>query len=84
LIGRPAFDDLLHMVYSSNNGKMNMVDKDILFEQGIDSSIPDALALTTVRDKRVIIRPQEDDFPSHRDLPDPDYESPPQYPEIGI
>jgi hypothetical protein len=84
LIGRPVFDDLLHIVYSNDNGKMKMVDKDILLEQGIDSSIPDALAMTTAKDKRVIIRPHEDDFPSHRDLPDPYYDESSQFPDIGI
>jgi hypothetical protein len=75
LLGRPIFDDLLYMVYTEQNGKMKMIDKDTLMEQGIDSSIPDAFALTITRDKRVMIRPSEDD----------EWENElPQYPYIGI
>lgn len=79
LLGRPAFDDLLYMVYTDHLGKIKMIDKDTLFEQGIDPSIPDALALTTAKEKRVIIRPKEDD-----PFSDPDYEEGPQYADIGI
>lgn len=81
LIGRPIFDDLLYMVYKEQNGKMKMVDKEELFDQGIDPSIPDALALTTTKDKRVIER-LYDDFPRH-EVFDMDFDSP-QYPDIGI
>lgn len=79
LIKRPVFDDLLHMVYMDHNGKMKMVDKDELFEQGIDPSIPDAISITTAKDKRVIIRPPEDD-----QFGDMYEEESPQYPYIGI
>jgi hypothetical protein len=79
LVKRPLFDDLLHMVYTDHNGKMKMVDKDTLFEQGIDPSIPDAISITTAKDKGVIVRPSDDDVYS-----DPDYEEPPQYSDIGI
>jgi hypothetical protein len=52
-----------------------MIEKDTLIEQGIDSSIPDALALTITRDKRVLIRPSEND----------EWENElPQYTDIGI
>lgn len=61
LLGRPKFDDLGYMMYTEKNGKMKMIEKDVLVEYGIDPSIPDALALTTTKDKRVIIRPHEED-----------------------
>lgn len=62
LIDRPMFDDLLSMIYTDQSGKMKMIDKDTLLEQGIDASIPDALALTTIKEKREINRPREDDY----------------------
>jgi hypothetical protein len=86
LIGRPIFDDLLSMVYTAQNGKMKMIDKEILVEQGIDSSIPDALALTTTKDKREIIYPHEErrQYDPYNDPWDQLNELPPQYPDIGI
>ena len=33
-----------------------MIEKDVLAELGIDPSIPDTLALTTTKEKRVIVR----------------------------
>lgn len=76
LIGRHVFDDLLYMVYTDTNSKRKMIDQDALMEEGIDSSIPDALALTIVKDKRIIQRPtQQEDF-EEDDLP--------QFPYIGI
>jgi predicted phage terminase large subunit-like protein len=62
LVGRPMFDDLLSMVYTDQSGKMKMIDKDTLIDQGIDVSIPDALALTTTKEKREINRPREDEY----------------------
>jgi hypothetical protein len=44
------------MFYVEKNGKMKMIEKDVLAELGIDPSIPDALALTTTKEKRVIVR----------------------------
>ena len=76
LIGRHIFDDLLYMVYTDTNSKRKMIDRDTLTEEGIDSSIPDALALTIAKDKRIIQRPaQQEDF-GEDDLP--------QFPYIGI
>lgn len=82
LIGRPKFDDLAYMMYTEKNGKMKMIEKDILADQGIDPSIPDALALTTTKDKRAIIRPPEDRHDSSYD--DTDYDDGPQFADIGI
>jgi predicted phage terminase large subunit-like protein len=76
LIGRHVFDDLLYVVYTDTNGKRKMIDRETLMEEGIDSSIPDALALTIAKDKRIIQRPtQQEDF-EEDDLP--------QFPYIGI
>lgn len=76
LVGRHVFDDLLYMVYTDTNGKRKMIDRDVLTEEGIDPSIPDALVLTMAKDKRVIQRPvQQEDF-EEDDLP--------QFPYIGI
>lgn len=76
LIGRHAFDDLLYIVYTDTNGKRKMIDRETLMEEGIDSSIPDALALTIAKDKRIIQRPaQQEDF---------EEEDFPQFPYIGI
>ncbi len=76
LVGRHVFDDLLYMVYADTNGKRKMIDRDELTEEGIDSSIPDALVLTIAKDKRIIQRPaQQEDF-EEDDLP--------QFPYIGI
>ncbi|MDP1624873.1 MAG: hypothetical protein Q8L64_03805 [bacterium] len=76
LVGRYLFDDLLYMVYTDTNSKRKMTDRETLMEEGIDSSIPDALALTIAKDKRIIQRPtQQEDF-GEDDLP--------QFPYIGI
>ncbi len=76
LVGHHVFDDLLYMVYTDTNGKRKMIDRETLMEEGIDSSIPDALALTIAKDKRIIQRPaQQEDF-GEDDLP--------QFPYIGI
>lgn len=79
LLGRPTFDTLLYMFYTEKNGKMRMIEKDVLADQGIDPSIPDALALTITKDKRVIVRPKNDD-----EYSDPDYGELAQFPDIGI
>lgn len=76
LVGRHVFDDLLYMVYTDTNNKRKMIDRETLMEEGIDSSIPDALALTIAKDKRIIQRPtQQEDF---------EEEDFPQFPYIGI
>lgn len=76
LVGRHVFDDLLYVVYTDTNGKRKMIDRETLMEEGIDSSIPDALALTIAKDKRIIQRPtQQEDF-EEDDLA--------QFPYIGI
>ncbi len=61
LLGKPRFDNLLYMFYTEHNGKIKMIEKDVLAEQGIDPSIPDALAITTAKDKRIVARPTDDD-----------------------
>ena len=82
VIGRPKFDDLAYLMYTEKDGKMRMIEKDVLADQGIDPSIPDALALTTAKDKRVIIRPPEDRYSEPYD--DMDYDEGPQFADIGI
>lgn len=75
LVGRHVFDDLLYMMYTDTNGKRKMIDRETLMEEGIDSSIPDALALTIAKDKIIIQRPAQQDF---------DEEDFPQFSDIGI
>ena len=58
LLGRPVFDDLLSMVYAEQpDTRIRIIDKEKLLEEGIDSSIPDALALTIVTDKEPEYQP---------------------------
>jgi len=76
LVGHHVFDDLLYMVYTDGNGKRKMIDRETLTEEGIDSSIPDALALTIAKDKRIIQRPAQQENFEENDLP--------QYADIGI
>ena len=76
LVGRYIFDDLLYMVYTDTNGKRKMIDRETLTEEGIDSSIPDALALTIAKDKKIIQRPTQQENFEEEDLP--------QYADIGI
>ncbi len=52
LFPRRTFDDLLHIGYAELSGKTKIIEKEKLFVEGIDSSIPDALALTFVAEKR--------------------------------
>jgi hypothetical protein len=75
LLGNHDFDDLLYICYTDTNGKRKLIERETLASEGIDTSIPDALALTIAKDKRVINRPKEDDY-WEEDLP--------QYPAIGI
>ena len=82
LIGQHKFDDLLYIVYTDQNSKRQIIDREELQDDGIDTSIPDALALTIAKEKRHIIRPPEDRYDDQ--YPDLDFELPPQYPDIGI
>ncbi len=82
LIGRHKFDDLLYIIYADLNGKRSIIDREELQDDGIDTSISDALALTISKEKRHIIRPPEDRYDDQ--YPDPDYDLMPQYPDIGI
>lgn len=66
-----TFDDLLHMGYAEPSGKTKIIDKEKLFAEGIDSSIPDALAITFFTD--------ED---SEEEYIEPAYRL--RYPSIGI
>lgn len=75
IVGFHVFDDLLYICYAEPSGKRKMIGREELAEGGIDSSIPDAFAMTTAKDKRTITRPSEDDFFE---------EDTPQYPAIGI
>jgi predicted phage terminase large subunit-like protein len=75
LIGRHAFDDLLYMIYTESNNKRKLIDRQKLFENGIDTSIPDALALTTAKEKKTLIRPTEDELFEENEL---------LHPEIGF
>jgi predicted phage terminase large subunit-like protein len=52
LVGKTQFDDLLYVTWKENNNRMQIVDTEILKEDGIDISIPDALAMTFVQRKR--------------------------------
>ena len=52
LVGKTQFDDLLYVTWKENNNRMQIVDTEILKEDGIDISISDALAMTFVQRKR--------------------------------
>ena len=82
LIGQHKFDDLLYIIYTDLNSKRIIIDREELQDDGIDTSIPDALGLTITKEKQHIIRPPEDRYDDQ--YPDPDYDLSPQYPEIGI
>jgi predicted phage terminase large subunit-like protein len=71
LFSRPVFDDLSWIAYAEKMGRAKIIDKEKLAEEGIDSSIPDALVLTMVTEKNSF-----DPFIEPED--------PPRYPEIGI
>ena len=75
LLGNHDFDDLLYICYADQSGKRKLIEREVLASEGIDTSIPDALALTIAKDKRAISRPNEDDYWE---------EDSPQYPTIGI
>jgi hypothetical protein len=53
LFGKLEFDELLEIQYTDTQGNtIQIIDKEKLLEEGIDSSVPDALALTFVVDKQ--------------------------------
>jgi predicted phage terminase large subunit-like protein len=62
LVGQNTFDDLLYMTYIEQGGKRKMADTDSFIEDGIDTSIPDALAMTFAKEKRAVIRPTEEEI----------------------
>ncbi len=72
LFNRPKFDDLIYVTWKDKDGKMEIVDKETLREDGVDISIPDALAMTFVWGKR------------NNNYPIEEYEEEMLYPEIGI
>jgi predicted phage terminase large subunit-like protein len=75
LFGRPAFDDLLDIVWTEHGNKMRIIDRETLAEQGADSSIPSALAMTYVKGVKILKeRPIDEDV----------YYDGPQYADIGI
>jgi hypothetical protein len=52
LFNRPRFDDLLYITWKEHDNNMQIIDKEILREDGVDISIPDAIAMTFVYEKR--------------------------------
>lgn len=74
LVDQHVFDDLLYIIYNENNNKRKLIDRYELFEDGIDTSIPDALALTITKDKRHIPIYDESELEEEEMM----------YPEIGI
>ena len=52
LLNRLRFDDLLYITWKEHDNSMQIIDKETLREDGIDVSIPDALAMTFVYEKR--------------------------------
>jgi predicted phage terminase large subunit-like protein len=81
LFGKPIFDDLLSIVWTEHGNKMKIIDRETLAEDGTDSSIPSALAMTMVKEvKKMPDTRQFEDDPFN----DPYYDSAPQFPEIGI
>ncbi len=75
LVGQNTFDDLLYMTYTEQGGKRKMAERDGFIEDGIDTSIPDALAMTFAKEKRVVIRPTEEEIEDGDEM---------LHPEIGI
>ncbi|MEI6305142.1 MAG: hypothetical protein WCP09_03980 [Candidatus Taylorbacteria bacterium] len=72
LFNRPRFDDLLYITWKEHDNNMQIIDKETLREDGVDISIPDAIAMTFVYEKRNNNYPIEED------------EEEMLYPEIGI
>jgi predicted phage terminase large subunit-like protein len=72
LLNRHRFDDLLYVVWKENDGKMQIIEREKLRDDGVDLSIPDAIGMTFVWEKRWV------------DCPIDDYDEELMYPEIGI
>jgi len=72
LFNRPCFDDLLYITWKEHNNMMQIINKETLREDGVDISIPDALAMTFVYEKR------------NNNYPIEEVEEEMLYPEIGI
>jgi len=72
LLNRLRFDDLLYVVWKDHDGLMQIIDRDKLAEDGVDLSIPDALGMTFVYEKR------------NNNYPLEEVEEELMYPEIGI
>ncbi|MEI8249450.1 MAG: hypothetical protein WCG07_03070 [Candidatus Taylorbacteria bacterium] len=72
LFNRPRFDDLLYITWKEHDNNMQIIDKETLREDGVDISIPDAIAMTFVYEKRNNNYPIEEEEEEMR------------YPEIGI
>ena len=72
LFNRPRFDDLLYITWKEHDNMMQIIDKETLQEDGVDVSIPDAIAMTFVYEKR------------NNNYPIEEVEEEMLYPEIGI
>jgi predicted phage terminase large subunit-like protein len=72
LFNRPRFDDLLYITWKEHDNNMQIIDKETLREDGVDISIPDAVAMTFVYEKR------------NNNYPIEEVEEEMLYPEIGI
>ena len=72
LLNRPRFDDLLYITWKEHNNMMQIIDKETLREDGVDVSIPDAIGMTFVYEKR------------NNNYPIVEVEEEMLYPEIGI
>lgn len=83
LIGQHKFDDLLYIIYTDQSGKRKIIDREGLQDDGIDTSVPDALALTIAKEKRVLIRPPEERYRELWNDPE-EYDEGLQFPDIGI
>jgi predicted phage terminase large subunit-like protein len=72
LLNRLRFDDLIYVTWKEHASKMQIIDKETLRDDGIDVSIPDALCMTFVWEKRCNNYPIEE------------VDEEMLYPEIGI
>jgi predicted phage terminase large subunit-like protein len=75
LLGHNVFDDLLYMTYTEQGGKRKMTEFEGFLEDGIDTSIPDALTMTFARDRKPVVRPTREELEEENEM---------MYPEIGI
>ena len=72
LLNRLRFDDLIYVTWKDKDGKMEIIDRETLREDGVDISIPDALTMTFVYEKR------------NNNYPIEGVEEEMLYPEIGV